>query len=134
MPFDVSHYYGGDLDVSPTGDLLVADATTTGEQRVYRRLLTNPALTDATGDTTASADYIFHPDYGAGVPRAVGRPEDIEKTKSLIKKQMALEATVARSPAPQVSLTADGNQLSAVIQYNDAQTKAPVAISFDADQ
>jgi hypothetical protein len=28
--YDVSHYYGSDLQASATGDLLVADVTTTG--------------------------------------------------------------------------------------------------------
>jgi len=130
---DVSHYYGGDLDVSPTGDLLVADATTTGEQRVYRRLLTNQALISPTGDPIASADYTFHPNYGAGLPRYVGQPTRIQEVTSLINKQIALETAVATSPAPVIKVTPDSNQLGVVVQYNDAQSKAPVIISFDAN-
>jgi len=128
---DISHFYGSDLEVSSTGDLSIADTTTTGEQRLYRRLLTNPPLTDSAGDTLASGDYTFHPEYGAGVPRYVGQPEKVSEIKSLIKKQVALESAVATSPAPTITLTADGNQLSAVIAYNDAETKTPVIVSFD---
>lgn len=131
---DISHYYGGDLDLSPTGDLLVADETTTGEQRVYRRLLTNPALTDRSGQTTASADYIFHPDYGAGVPRYVGQPTDIGAVKSLIRTQIGKEAAVAQSPAPVIDVQSSENLLTTVIRYNDAESKQPVSISFDANK
>ncbi|WP_429499372.1 phage tail protein [Robbsia andropogonis] len=132
--YDVSHYYGGDLDVDSTGDLALADATTTGEQRVYRRLLTNPESVDQSGETVASGDYTFHPEYGAGLGRYVGEPTRLAECKSLINEQMKLEAAVATSPRPVVTLTADSNQLSAVIQYNDAQSKTPVTVSFDVNQ
>lgn len=131
---DISHYYGGDLSASPSGDLALADQPTTGTQRVYRRLLTNPQLSDASGNPVASADYTWHPTYGAGVPRKVGSPGNVPVTRALIKGQMLLEAAVATSPAPQINLTQVNNAVSASIQYTDANTAAPQFVSFDLSQ
>jgi len=133
--YDLSHYYGADLQVSATGDLLVADVTTTGEQRCYRRLLTNPILTDSAGNVTATSDYLFEPDYGAGLGRRVGSPVHIAETTALIQAQLQLEAAVSQSPvAPQVQLISSGDVLGAVIHYTDAVSSDPVILNFDASQ
>jgi hypothetical protein len=42
---DVYHYIGGDISASNTGDLQGVTDTVRGQQRVLRRLLTNPAIT-----------------------------------------------------------------------------------------
>lgn len=131
---DVFHFWGGDLSVSASGDLLLADQSTTGTQRVYRRLLTNPALSDSAGNPVASADYTWHPTYGAGVPRKIGSPGNVPATKALIKGQMLLESAVARSPAPTITLTQTNNTVSASIKYVDANTAAPQFVSFDLSQ
>lgn len=128
---DLFQYYGGDLSVSASGDLLLADQPTTGTQRVYRRLLTNPQLSDANGNPVASADYTWHPTYGAGVPRKVGSPGNIPATKALIKGQMLLESAVAAQPPPTITLTQTNNTVSATIQYVDANTATPQFVSFD---
>jgi hypothetical protein len=133
--YDVSHYYGSDLQASATGDLLVADVTTTGEQRCYRRLLTNPALTDSAGNVTASPDYTFASDYGAGLGRRVGSPVNIPETIAQIKAQMQLESSVSQAPVtPNVQLISSGDVLGAVISYNDANTGEPVILNFDVSQ
>ncbi|MBN3811705.1 phage tail protein [Paraburkholderia sp. Ac-20347] len=134
MTVDIYHYYGSDLQVSPSGDLLVADQSTTGTQRVYRRLLTNPALSNTAGDPIASGDYTWHPDYGAGVPRKIGSPGNVPATKALIRGQMLLEQAVARSPAPVIGLTQQNDLVSATIQYTDANTATPQLLSFDLSQ
>jgi hypothetical protein len=131
---DIFQYYGGDLSASATGDLLLADQPTTGTQRVYRRLLTNPQLSDANGNPVASPDYTWHPTYGAGVPRKVGSPGNVPATRALIKGQMLLEAAVAPQPTPQIGLTQTNNAVSAVIQYTDANTATPQFVSFDTSQ
>lgn len=128
---DLSHYWGNDLSVSPSGDLAVADTTTTGTQRVYRRLLTNPQLLDSAGDAAASPDYIWHPTYGAGVPRKVGSPGNVPATRALIRGQMLMEAAVARLPAPVIDISQQDNTVSASIQYTDANTATPQFVSFD---
>ena len=131
---DLNHFWGGDLSASATGDLLAATDTITGEQRVLRRLMTNPALVDDTGTTQASADYIFHPSYGAGLGRLVGSPINIPATQAVIDAQMAQEQAVATLPAPVIGLTTFQNGLNAFIQYNDAASKKPVTLDFDVTQ
>jgi hypothetical protein len=134
MTVDIMHWYGGDVFVSPSGDLALADQPTTGTQRVYRRLLTNPALSDSAGNPVASADYTWHPTYGAGVPRKVGSPGNVPATKALIKGQMLLESAVAAQPAPQINLAQVNNTVSATIQYTDANSATPQFVSFDLSQ
>ncbi|MBB3258229.1 hypothetical protein F4827_003097 [Paraburkholderia bannensis] len=131
MTVDIYHFYGSDLSASPSGDLLVADQPTTGTQRVYRRLLTNPALSNAAGQPVASADYTWHPDYGAGVPRKVGSPGNVPATRALIRGQMLLESAVAQLPAPRINLTQSQDAVSTAIQYTDANTAQTQLVNFD---
>lgn len=130
---DLFHYYGGDLSASPSGDLLLADQTTTGEQRVYRRLLTNPALADASGNVIASGDYLAEQDYGAGVQRYIGSPDDVPSVRATIRGQMLMEDAVSQNPAPVITLNPGLNGLSALIQYTDADTATPQFVEFDID-
>lgn len=120
---DVSHYIGTDLATSATGDLAPVLATVRGQQRILRRLLTNPG------------DYIFHPDYGAGLPSWVGRTADLPALKSLILSQMLLEASVATDPAPLIDVqpipSSAGGGFAVSIQYADAGTGETVTLSFD---
>jgi len=131
---DLHHYFGGDLTLSATGDLLKVDGTTQGQQRVLRRLLTNPAAFDSNGNVTVSGDYIFHPNYGAGLPRMVGDTVNIAKIKGVIRGQILLEASVARNPEPIITVTEIQGGVSVYIHYNDAQTGKPVALSFDVNR
>ena len=57
MASDFDQLWGDDLTLTATGQVALVDGTPKGEQRVLRRLLTNPG------------DYIWHPEYGAGLPR-----------------------------------------------------------------
>lgn len=118
---DLYHYFGNDLSVSSTGDLLVATGTARGQQRVIRRLLTSPG------------GYIWEPTYGAGLPQYVGRPLDIAKVSALIIAQMLLEDSVARSPIPVVKVlqsNADLTLINVQVNYNDQPTNQPVVLSF----
>lgn len=124
---DLFHYWGTDLTASASGDLLSVSGTERGRQRVLRRLLTNPATDDA------PADYIFQPEYGAGLPRFLGSPIDKQKIVAACLAQMLLEDSVAKTPAPIVTISqigSDNTAFSVAIAYNDAVTKAPVTLSF----
>ena len=120
---DLNHFIGGDLSLSATGDLGSVTDTPRSQQRVLRRLLTNPG------------DYIFHPTYGAGLSRYIGQTADIAKLKALVRGQMLLEVAVARSPAPQVDVaqisSGDGGGFSVAVRYTDAPSGQPVALSFN---
>lgn len=120
---DLDHYIGADLASSGSGDLQAATGTLRGQERVLRRLLTNPG------------DYIFHPEYGAGLAQFVGQPADFTKIAALIKGQMLLEDAVARTPAPVIKVqpiaSADGGGFSVAIRYADAPSGQPVTLSFN---
>ena len=118
MAQDLAHWFGQDLNVAASGDLLTVDGVAKGTQRILRRLLTNPG------------DYIWHPDYGAGLASKIGQPFDAEACEALIKAQIYLEASVARSPQPVITVTEITNGLSVSIQYTDNDTGQVVALSF----
>lgn len=119
---DLHHYIGDDLSVSATGDLLIASGTEEGQQRVLRRLLTNPG------------DYIWHLDYGAGLPREVGNTLDTRRLNGLIRSQVFNESVVSRNPDPNIILTAIQGGVSARIQYVDAVTQQQIGLAFDINR
>lgn len=120
---DLSQYVGGDLSPSSSGDLQAASGTLRGQQRVLRRLLTNPG------------DYLFHPDYGAGLPQYVGRPLDVAKMGALILGQMLMEDAVARLPAPAINVKPlPGGAIAVSIRYHDARSGEPVTLQFDVSK
>lgn len=116
---DLYHYIGSDLLVSATGDLQQTNPTQRGQQRILRRLLTNPD------------DYIFHPDYGAGLPQQVGQVTDIAKITALIRGQILLEDAVAKTPAPTIIVKPIPSGISVSIRYQDATTGQPSSLSFN---
>jgi phage baseplate assembly protein W len=115
---DLAHWFGQDLNVAASGDLLTVDGTVKGQQRVLRRLLTNPG------------DYIWHPNYGAGLASKIGQPFDAASCAALVKAQMFLEPSVARTPPPVINVSQITNGLFVSIAYTDAATGSPVALSF----
>lgn len=119
---DIDHFIGGDLGLSATGDLLVDGATLTGQQRVLRRLITNPG------------DYPWHLEYGAGLPREVGALTDVPRLTSLIRSQILLEAAVARTPDPIVQVTPIQSGVTVKVQYTDAETGENVSLNFDVNR
>lgn len=117
MP-DVFHQFGDDLVISANGDLLLADSVILSQQSVLRRLLTNPG------------DYLWQPDYGAGLPQKVGDPFNVGTIESLIIGQMYLEASVVQDPPPEVTVSAIPNGMFVEINYTEADSGFPVVLSF----
>ena len=116
---DLNHSWGDDLVVSTTGDLDQVARTTRSRQRVLRRLLTNPG------------EYLFHPEYGAGLRKMVGENRDVAKIRTLIRGQMLLEPSVSRSPEPTVTVASITNGVSVRIDYVALPDQQPVALSFN---
>jgi phage baseplate assembly protein W len=116
---DAALLWGGDLSVGPTGDLALVDGTTLGQQRVLRRLLTNPG------------DYIWHLDYGAGLAQFVGQTANVAAINATIRSQIFMEASVARLPEPviEVQSVPDGS-VYVYIRYVDATNGATQVLSF----
>lgn len=117
--YDIYHYTGGDLSTSPAGDLRPVTGTERGKQRILRRLMTNPG------------EYVFHPDYGAGLGQKVGQNVNLNEWKALISGQMLLEEAVASNPAPSVSLSLIDGGVSVSVRYTDATSGTPETLSFD---
>ena len=90
MP-DAALIWGGDLAATPAGDIAVVDGSTLGQQRVLRRLLTNPK------------DYTWQPGYGGGLGRFVGQVIGSRMIVGAIRTQLFEEAAVAQQPYPNVT-------------------------------
>lgn len=117
---DIGHLWSEDIRVGPTGDLARVNSVQRSRERVLRRLMTNPG------------NYIFHPPYGAGLPARVGENlRDIGEIKGLIRAQMFLEASVARTPPPIIEARQISGGLTVQVQYVVLPDKQPVALSFD---
>jgi hypothetical protein len=122
MASDIFHWFGNDLNVSATGDLLTVGDVTKGNQRVLRRLLTSPD------------DLVFHPEYGAGLPLYIGEPTDIATIEAIIRYQSVLESQIARDPQAQVIVNPIFAGVHARIIYTDADSGNPTSLSFDINE
>lgn len=116
---DMYHFWSGDLAVSSTGDLLIATGLPRSQQRILRRLNTNPG------------SYIGQPKYGAGLPQFIGTNADAAEIAAVTKGQMLLEDSVAQSPPPIVTVSQVGvNAISESINYVDNPSNAPTVLAF----
>lgn len=108
----ISHIFGQDISASPTGDIAVVDGTIATQQRVIRRLLTNP------GDDESNLNY------GAGLRRYVGQTQLLDNISAVITAQIALEESVAQTPIPVITVTGDSGSgiVIASVQYADSDT------------
>lgn len=119
---DIDHFIGGDIAVSGTADVNVATALTASQQRVLRRLLTNPG------------DYPWHPDYGAGLPAEVGKLADERRIRGLIQAQIFKEEVVLQNPPPVITVSTIVGGVAVRIQYADAQTGQIAVLAFDVNR
>ena len=138
---DIYHFWGEDLAVSPSGDLAIVSPLQTsnastyngndeGTQRIYRRL-----MTACIRGKERSGENIFAPEYGGGVPQRIGDTLNIPAITGMITTQLALESCVAKSPPPNVSVTATPTGMFAcAVTYTNAMTGIPVSLSFDPSQ
>jgi hypothetical protein len=119
---DLSLIWGADLAVSATGDIATVSGTISTQQRIIRRLLTNPG------------DYIWQLGYGAGLARFVGQPANELYIRAIIRSQIFKETLVARSPEPvidvQISPAGSTGTIYVRIQYGDALSGGTQTLSF----
>jgi phage baseplate assembly protein W len=118
---DLSLEWGGDFVAAANGDLLLASGEDETRQAICRRLF------------TAVQGYIFHPDYGAGLPQKIGSPANANALTALVSSQIAFESAVNQSQPVNVSVIADANQVglyTIMISYTEAVTGVPVELSF----
>ncbi len=119
---DISHQWGSDLTIGSTGDLAAVAGANLGQQRMLRRLLTNPG------------DYIWQLDYGAGLARFIGQPANALQIRAVVRSQIFKEAAVARIPEPviDVSFSPAGatGTVYVHIRYVDAESGQTQLLSF----
>jgi hypothetical protein len=121
---DIDHTFGQDIGVTPTGDIALASKSDRTIQRVIRRLLTPQT------DGNSSA-YPWEPDYGAGLAAKIGDTLDIRAIRAIVLSQLLAEASVAKIPAPTVTVTAiDANSAMIDVTYFD-QSGTPQNFGFD---
>jgi phage baseplate assembly protein W len=120
--YDLALQWGGDLAISPTGDIALISGSPLGQQRVLRRLMTNPG------------DYIWQLDYGAGLGQFIGQPSNISQIEAVIRSQIFKESAVARTPEPNISIELDpsGGTGTVYVQilYVDAPSGQTQVLSF----
>lgn len=119
---DISLNFGQDISLSSQNDLLTVSELERSKQRVLRRLLTNPG------------DYIWHTDYGAGLPAFVGQSlsgDRFDEIRSLITSQIFLEPSVSQIPEPQILLQTIQGGLFVQINYTESATKQPIVLTLD---
>ncbi len=121
MSSDVSLEWGADLLVGAGGDLLLVTATQRANQRVLRRLLTNPG------------DYLWNLSYGGGLALSIGQPLNTPRIEAVIRRQLSEEAVVSSTPSPIVNISAinsgNGSFLADLI-YTEATTGASSKLSI----
>jgi hypothetical protein len=119
--YDVDHNYGEDLSLSATGDLQLCSLTTRSNQRILRRLFTNPL------------DYPWHSAYGAGIKQFVGEPlsdTTYDRINATITANIYLEATVSHNPPPTISMQTIQGGIYVGIAYTQAVTLEPTVLNF----
>ena len=116
---DAALLWGQDIGFSNVGDVALASGTSLGQQRVLRRLLTNPG------------DYIWNPDFGAGLARFVGAPCNTATIRATIRSQIFMEGSVARLPEPVIDVTsASDGSVYVQIRYVDSTSDSTQILSF----
>lgn len=119
MP-DLDQLWGSDLTIAGSGDTQTVDGSKMGTQRVIRRLLSNPG------------DLLAHPEYGAGLRKLIGQAVPVSTIEGIVRGQIFLEAAVARSPDPVITITPDPSGAFGVrIEYTDASSGAPQLLDFN---
>jgi phage baseplate assembly protein W len=121
--YDIFHEWGSDLVVGSGGDLALSTGSDTVNQRICRRLLTN------------AGDYLWNLDYGGGLAQFVGTPANPADIEAIVRTQLALEAAVPATPAPQISVSvadAANGYVVATITYADAPFMVPVQLNVSA--
>ena len=116
---DLFQQWGNDLSVDARGDLALVSGALRAQQRVLRRLLTNPG------------EYIWQPQYGAGLAQFVGQPANPLQIQAIIRTQLAKESAVAQTPSPSVEVSYDTlGAIAVMISYVDAASGQTQLLSF----
>lgn len=120
---DVFLEWQGDIVADATGDVLTCDGDTEVRQRLERRLF------------TAVQGYVWHQEYGAGLPQKIGSLYTVTQITAICQQQLNLEQSVAPNPPPVLTVQRAPNQpdLTVIgVQYWDAVTGVSVSFTITA--
>jgi len=79
---------------------------------------------------TAVKGYIWHPEYGAGLPQKIGDPWQPPTIEAICRDQVSMESSVVQYPPPIIGVAeAIPGMVSIDIQYISAQTG--LAVQFN---
>lgn len=119
---DFYHDFGEDLQLDPEGALLDVSGGAATQQAILRRLCTNPQ------------GYLFHVDYGAGLPARIGMPIREGETRALIVSQLALEAGIDQGQPVTVVLTSLAvSTFRCTLSYTDRDERVERRFTFNQD-
>lgn len=114
----LSHIFGSDL-VLEAGTLQTVSGSEQTRQSLLRRLL------------TVVGDYIWHLDYGVGLPLMVGQVIVPEAMESVIRPQVQADAGVDSSQPVTVTVTDEGGGVCRCdVFYVDAASGQQQSLSF----
>jgi hypothetical protein len=119
--YDADHNFGEDLSLSATGDLQLSSGSTMSNQRILRRLFTNPG------------EYIWHTEYGGGINQFVGvdlSGTAYDQITANITANIFQEATVSQTPPPNIVFQTTQGGLYVGISYAMAATLEPTVLNF----
>lgn len=111
----------GDFQPDATGDIATVDGDDEVRQRLERRLF------------TTVQGYVWHGDYGAGLPQKIGSVLSVSQIRAVVAAQLALEGSVAISPPAVLTVSASPNNPSMIIigiQYWDANTGRSISFTI----
>lgn len=115
------HWYGLDIQFSAAGDDASASAILEINQLIVRELMTNPG------------DYIFAPEYGAGLGQYIGKALSSDKLSTLTAIITAIvlkQPAVQKTPGPTITFQSDATGiLSTQILYIYAPSGQPVTVT-----
>lgn len=120
---DLSLEWHDDFEVDASGDLLVVDGDIEVRQRLERRLF------------TAVNGYVWHKEYGAGLPQKIGSTLSVPQINAICQSQLAMEASVAPNPPAQMTVTRPKNDPSTTfieIKYWSAVSGQSVSFTITA--
>ena len=113
------HIFGQDLVLSATGDILLVDGVQETNQRIMRRLFTNPG------------DYLWDLLYGAGLPAKVGLKANAAAIAAVVRSQIFQETTVSQTPPPTIGVLASpSGVVTCTVTYTYAPTGQVSSLTF----
>lgn len=97
----------------------MADGDDYARQRLQRRFL------------TAVFGYVWHREYGAGLPQKLGDPWSPSQIEAICQAQAVLEASVAPNPPPRIRVReVIAGMVSIDVQYTSAHTGLSVQFNI----